>query len=135
MGVVQDFLALIRRVRDGHTYYLFPGGGVEDGETPDRKFFFGRENMLLARYRRELNVSAMPSTLGEYTSRVVTPELERQKKEGAVAIKFEAAYLRSLDFEPASEPCSAMKCNERFTSSRFQVMSTSAVDLATCCRN
>lgn len=71
--------------------------------TPDRKFFFGRENMLLARYRRELGVAAMPATLAEYTSRVVTAELERQKKEGAVAIKFEAAYLRSLDFEPASE--------------------------------
>jgi predicted TIM-barrel fold metal-dependent hydrolase len=72
-------------------------------ETPDRKFFFGRENMLLARYRRELGVAAMPATLAEYESRVVTPELERQKKDGAVAIKFEAAYLRSLDFEPASE--------------------------------
>jgi predicted TIM-barrel fold metal-dependent hydrolase len=71
--------------------------------TPDRKFFFGREDMLLARYRRELGVATMPATLAEYESRVVTPELERQKKEGAVAIKFEAAYLRSLDFEPASE--------------------------------
>ena len=71
--------------------------------TPDRKFFFGREDMLLARYRRELGVAAMPATLAEYESRVVTPELERQKKDGAVAIKFEAAYLRSLDFEPASE--------------------------------
>jgi 8-oxo-dGTP pyrophosphatase MutT (NUDIX family) len=29
-------VALIRRVRDGHTYYLFPGGGVEDGETPEQ---------------------------------------------------------------------------------------------------
>jgi predicted TIM-barrel fold metal-dependent hydrolase len=72
-------------------------------ETPDRKFFFGRENMLLARYRKELGVAAVPATLAEYESRVVTPELERQKKDGAVAIKFEAAYLRSLDFEPASE--------------------------------
>ncbi len=72
-------------------------------ETPDRKFFFGRENMLLARYRRELGVASMPATLAEYSSRVVTPELERQKMGGAIAIKFEAAYLRSLDFEPASE--------------------------------
>ena len=28
-------VALIRRVREGRTYYLFPGGGVEDGETPE----------------------------------------------------------------------------------------------------
>jgi len=71
--------------------------------TPDRKFFFSREDMLLARYRRELGVAAMPATLAEYTSRVVTPELEKQKQAGAVAIKLEAAYLRSLDFESASE--------------------------------
>ena len=83
---------------------LFPlNNDALAAETPDRKFFFGRENMLLARYRRELGVAAMPATLAEYASRVVTPELERQKKDGAVAIKFEAAYLRSLDFEPASE--------------------------------
>ena len=28
-------VALIKRVRDGMTYYLFPGGGVEEGETPE----------------------------------------------------------------------------------------------------
>jgi 8-oxo-dGTP diphosphatase len=28
-------VALIKRVRGGNTYYLFPGGGVEDGETPE----------------------------------------------------------------------------------------------------
>jgi uncharacterized protein len=83
---------------------LFPlNNSALAAETPDRTFFFGREDMLLARYRRELGVPAMPATLAEYASRVVTPELERQKKDGAVAIKFEAAYLRSLDFEPASQ--------------------------------
>ncbi len=83
---------------------LFPlDNAALAGETPDRKFFFGRENMLLARYRKELGVAALPSTLAEYITRVVTPELARQKQTGAVAIKFEAAYLRSLDFEPAAE--------------------------------
>lgn len=72
-------------------------------ETPDRKFFYGRESMLLGRYRNELGVTELPATLREYTSAIVTPELERQKRDGAVAIKFEAAYLRSLDFEPEGE--------------------------------
>jgi ADP-ribose pyrophosphatase YjhB (NUDIX family) len=27
-------VALIRRVRDGHTYFVFPGGGVRQGEVP-----------------------------------------------------------------------------------------------------
>jgi predicted TIM-barrel fold metal-dependent hydrolase len=83
---------------------LFPlNNGALAAETPDRKIFFERENMLLARYRQELGVASLPGTLSEYTARLVTPALERQKEAGAVAIKFEAAYLRSLDFEPADE--------------------------------
>ena len=30
-----ELVALIERVRDGRTYYLFPGGAVEPGETPE----------------------------------------------------------------------------------------------------
>lgn len=67
-------------------------------ETPDRKFFYSREEMLLQRYLKDQNLSAVPATLQEYTSKVITPTLESQKKNGAVAIKFEAAYLRTLDF-------------------------------------
>lgn len=29
-------LALIKRVRDGRTYYTFPGGGIEPGETAEQ---------------------------------------------------------------------------------------------------
>jgi predicted TIM-barrel fold metal-dependent hydrolase len=76
-------------------------------ETPDRKFFYSREEMLLKRYMKDLNVPAAPATLQQYLSQVVTPTLERQKKAGAVAIKFEAAYLRTLDFEPADHAVAA----------------------------
>jgi predicted TIM-barrel fold metal-dependent hydrolase len=69
-------------------------------ETPDRKFFFQRETMLLRRYMKDLDRDVLPATLQDYTVKVVTPVLELQKKNGAVAIKFEAAYLRSLDFGP-----------------------------------
>ena len=72
-------------------------------ETPDRKFFYSREEMLLNRYLKDLNLNALPATLSEYMSKVVTPTLESQKRSGAVAIKFEAAYLRSLDFGPIPE--------------------------------
>ncbi len=73
-------------------------------ETPDRKFFYSQETRLLRRYLEELGVEKLPATLQDYTAKVITPMLEKQKREGAVAIKFEAAYLRSLDFgrrEPA----------------------------------
>jgi predicted TIM-barrel fold metal-dependent hydrolase len=48
-------------------------------------------------------LEALPATLKEYQSKVVIPTLQRQKASGAIAIKFEAAYLRSLDFADASE--------------------------------
>ncbi|HXM49436.1 MAG TPA: amidohydrolase family protein, partial [Pyrinomonadaceae bacterium] len=47
----------------------------------------------------DLKVGALPPSLDEYLKRVVTPTLESQKRNGAVAIKFEAAYLRKLDFD------------------------------------
>jgi 8-oxo-dGTP diphosphatase len=34
--VEQARVALIKRVRAGRTYYLFPGGGVEPGETAEQ---------------------------------------------------------------------------------------------------
>jgi hypothetical protein len=77
-------------------------------ETPDRKFFFQRESMLLRRYMKEVDHDVLPGNLLDYTTKVVTPILEFQKKNGAVAIKFEAAYLRSLDFG-APEPLEAVQ--------------------------
>jgi uncharacterized protein len=66
--------------------------------TPDRKIFFAREEALLRRYMKDLNVGRLPATLDAYLSQIVTPTLERQHRTGAVAVKFEAAYLRSLNF-------------------------------------
>ena len=43
-------------------------------------------------------MKALPPTLDEYLTQVVTPTLERQKAGGAVAEKFEVAYLRGFDF-------------------------------------
>jgi predicted TIM-barrel fold metal-dependent hydrolase len=70
-------------------------------QNPDRQAFFPLEDKLRARYLAESGLSAPPATLAEYLARVVTPTLERHKKGGAVAEKFEAAYLRSLAFDAA----------------------------------
>jgi hypothetical protein len=72
-------------------------------QSPDRKIFYGREELVFARYLNQLNLSSVPPTLAEYMAKVVTPLLARQRTDGAVAIKFEAAYLRALDFAPAKE--------------------------------
>ncbi|HEY3933986.1 MAG TPA: hypothetical protein VGL65_05145 [Gemmatimonadales bacterium] len=74
--------------------------GLEGDVTPDRRALYPLEAKLLQRYLHDLGVPELPKTLAEYETAVVQAELERQHSGGAVAIKFEAAYLRSLDFGP-----------------------------------
>ncbi|MBV8857138.1 MAG: amidohydrolase family protein [Acidobacteria bacterium] len=71
--------------------------------SPDYAAFYPGEDALLRRYLSDLKLKAVPATLSEYLARVVTPTLERQKQAGAVAVKFEASYLRGLDFDEAAE--------------------------------
>lgn len=71
----------------------------EAARTPDTRPLYPREAKLLQRYMREMNVPALPPTLDEYVRAVVAPTLARERANGAVGIKFEAAYLRPLDFD------------------------------------
>jgi len=66
--------------------------------SPDRQKFFPLEDKVRDRYYAESGVKTTPATLNDYLSKVVTPTLERQHAGGAIAVKFEVAYLRSLDF-------------------------------------
>jgi hypothetical protein len=78
---------------------LFPldNSGVAAG-SPDRKAFFALEDLVRSRYLKESAQPALPARLDDYLVRVVTATLERQRAAGAVAEKFEVAYLRSFDF-------------------------------------
>ncbi|HEY2804463.1 MAG TPA: hypothetical protein VGI92_01255 [Gemmatimonadales bacterium] len=67
-------------------------------QTPDYQKLYPLEEKLLHRYLTDLGLSRIPATLDAYVGRVVTPTLERQRQAGAIAVKFEAAYLRALDF-------------------------------------
>ncbi|MEK6285876.1 MAG: amidohydrolase family protein [Acidobacteriota bacterium] len=71
--------------------------------NPDYRVFYLGEDQLLKRYLAESRIDSLPATLDEYVKKVVTATLERQKRDGAVAVKFEAAYLRRLDFDDAPE--------------------------------
>jgi predicted TIM-barrel fold metal-dependent hydrolase len=64
----------------------------------DRRFFYEQEEMLLRRDLAALKLLSLPPSLALYLSRVVTPALERRKREGSIALKFVAAYMRPLDF-------------------------------------
>jgi hypothetical protein len=74
----------------------------------DQKAFFALEEKLLQRYYKAAGVAGKPATLDEYLTKVVRPTLERQRQGGAVAEKFEMAYLRPLEIgDPAKEQAEA----------------------------
>ncbi len=74
-----------------------------NGNTPDQKVLYKKETELRARYLAELNLKQVPAQLNQYLAEVVTRTLEKQKNAGAVAVKFEAAYLRPLDFSDVNQ--------------------------------
>jgi hypothetical protein len=70
--------------------------------TPDRDKLQPFEAKLLGRYLGDLRIDALPATLDAYLDQVVTPTLARQQRNGCIAVKFEAALFRSLDFAEVS---------------------------------
>jgi uncharacterized protein len=70
---------------------------AEAARTPDVHSLYPRESALLRRYLGDLGLRTIPPTLDAYLSHVVGATLDRQRHAGAVAIKFELAYLRPLD--------------------------------------
>jgi predicted TIM-barrel fold metal-dependent hydrolase len=70
--------------------------------NPDRKILFDAEDGHLKEYLATAGLKTIPGTLDEYVGKVIVPTLQSQRKSGAVAIKYEVAYLRALDFEPAA---------------------------------
>lgn len=81
--------------------------GREASRTPDTDALYPLEARLLRRYLGDLGLDGLPAALDDYEHQVVGPTLKRQKDAGAVGIKFEAAYLRSLDFAPADDAAAA----------------------------
>jgi uncharacterized protein len=75
---------------------------AEAATSPDRAKLYPLEEKLLRRYIADLHVAKLPPTLDGYLRTVVTPTLELQRKGGCVAVKFEAGYLRPLDFGDTS---------------------------------
>jgi uncharacterized protein len=78
--------------------YLFPlNNAVYKKASADYQLFFSSEEQLLQRYLDQIEVGGRPQRFDDYL-RFVRESLARLKADGAVAVTFEAAYLRSLHF-------------------------------------
>ena len=79
--------------------FLFPlDNSVAGAANPDYKAQINGSRRLLQRYLTESGMERLPATLADYLIKVVDPTMTRQKKAGAVALKFATAYMRALDF-------------------------------------
>ena len=102
---------------------IFPLDNTHLGaRNSDRKAFFALEDKLRARYLAEAGLSAMPATLGEYVAKVLTPTLEKHRAGGAVAEKFEAAYLRSLSFDAVDAAAAAVYAKHAAGDAEYKVL-------------
>jgi len=76
--------------------------------TPDNGVYIPLQEKMLARYKKQMNVDSLPADLAGYENFVRNTMADNQKR-GGVAIKFEAAYFRTLYFsDPPREKAEAI---------------------------
>jgi hypothetical protein len=75
--------------------FLFPLNNTALMKDPDKKLFFTREQLLLQGYLKDAQLKRVPSSFDDYLT-FISHRLEMFKSKGAVALKFELAYLRDL---------------------------------------
>lgn len=76
--------------------FLFPlNNAALEYKDPDKTIFFKREEQLLHGYLKDAQLSRVPANLDDYLT-FISHRLETFKANGAVALKFELAYLRDL---------------------------------------
>jgi uncharacterized protein len=84
--------------------FMFPFDNTGLATNPDRAVYMPLQTKLLQRYAQQLGLpSPLPPTIREYLN-FLTRTLVDNKRRGAVAVKFEASYFRSLSFgDPQGE--------------------------------
>ncbi len=89
--------------------FLFPlDNRGQAGENPDMSVYVPLQEKVLHRYLNQENLSALPADLAGYEA-FVRQTVADNKKKGGVAMKFEAAYFRSLYFsDPARDRAEAI---------------------------
>jgi uncharacterized protein len=89
--------------------FLFPFDNRDQtGKNGDMGVYIPLQEKVLQRYEKQENISTLPADLAAYESFVRQTLADNQKK-GAVAMKFEVAYFRSLHFaDPPRENAEAI---------------------------
>jgi hypothetical protein len=89
--------------------FLFPFDNHDQAaKNGDMGVYIPLQEKVLQRYMKQENVTGLPADLAEYESLVRQTLTDNQKK-GGVAMKFEAAYFRSLYFrDPPREKAEAI---------------------------
>ena len=89
--------------------FLFPFDNRDQtGKNGDMGVYIPLQEKVLQRYKKQENITAPPADLAAYESFVRQTLADNQKK-GAVAMKFEVAYFRSLYFtDPPREKAEAI---------------------------
>jgi uncharacterized protein len=82
---------------------------AQAASTPDMSVYVPLQEKMLSRYKKLEGIQGLPADLAGYEDFIRQTLTENQKKRGGVAIKFEAAYFRSLYFtDPPREQAAAI---------------------------
>ncbi len=83
---------------------LFPLNNEEAKKSnPQREADFTTDEKWLKGFLDEAKLTSLPETLDDYVNKLIVPLLERRKAGGVLAVKFYAAYMRSLEFSDVPE--------------------------------
>ena len=75
--------------------FMFPFNNRDLAINPDRAVYFPIQEKALHRYMAQAGASQLPADLAGYEA-LIKKVIAQDKQQGAVAIKFEAPYFRSL---------------------------------------
>jgi hypothetical protein len=89
--------------------FFYPFDNQEQtASTPDMGVYIPLQEKMLVRYKKQMNLDSLPSDLAGYENFVRNTMADNQKR-GGVAVKFEAAYFRTLYFsDPPREKADAI---------------------------
>ena len=92
----------------GDSFFYPFDNSAQAASTPDMGVYVPLQEKMLARWKKQEGLEGLPTDLNGYVEFVQNTMVENQKR-GGVAVKFEAAYFRSLHFgDPSRETAEAI---------------------------